>query len=301
MPYGYGSTNHPQNTTGGNYNTGASDNFVYPKNTNPGLPHYITFIAKRSYTSTTSTRGQQNGSVVLYMPPDALKTTYTQSIGDVDMGTAIQIAESSQSISQMQSDLDKVTGTVASTEVATKGGLNVAMDTAKAASAQLLATAFGQTAAKQAVEKATGKILNPHKAVVYQGPGGFRTFSYTFVLVPKSADEAKEIWKIVRFFKKRMHPGTGTGAGINDILSTTLTYPDEFEIQYYVNNSLVDGKDETKPLFKIHKCFMESFATDYTTSSLVSFLDDGNPLTTTISMSFKETQLLTKKDIDEGY
>ena len=35
---------------------GAGDNFTYPKDTNPGLPHYITFIAKRSYTSTTSTR-----------------------------------------------------------------------------------------------------------------------------------------------------------------------------------------------------------------------------------------------------
>ena len=46
---------------------------------------------------------------------------------------------------------------------------------------------------------------------------------------------------------------------------------------------------------------MESFATDYTTSSLVSFMDDKQPLTTTISLGFKETQLLTKKDIDAGY
>ena len=118
--------------------------------------------------------------------------------------------------------------------------------------------------------------------------------------MPKSADEAKEIFNIVKFFKKRMHPGTGAG-GINDVSSVTLTYPDEFEIQYYVNNKLVDGSDFTKPLFKIHKCFMSEFATDYTTSSLVSFLDDGQPLTTTISMSFKETQLLTKADIDAGY
>ena len=298
-------SHHPQNTTGGNYNTGASDNFVYPKNTNPGLPHYITFIAKRSYTSTTSTRGQQNGSVVLYMPPDALKTSYSQGIGDVEMGGFIALAGADMAGAGAQMAAGNLTGTLAAVgalkgKVEGADKLNVIKDMGKAAAAGLLQK-FAGTQGGQAVSKATGQILNPHKAMVYQGPGGFRTFSYTFVLVPKSADEAKEIWKIVRFFKKRMHPGTGTGAGINDILSTTLTYPDEFEIQYYVNNSLVDGKDETKPLFKIHKCFMESFATDYTTSSLVSFLDDGNPLTTTISMSFKETQLLTKKDIDEGY
>ena len=300
---------HPQNTTGGKYNTGASDNFVYPKNTNPGLPHYITFIAKKAYTSTTSTRGQQNGSVVLYMPPDALKTSYTQTIGDIDARASIGLhqAQGKGTGSALAGgDFGAAAASIADTirtggsEFKMKKLGDMAKTLGKVAGAAAL-TSLAGTDVGQAVSRATGQILNPHKAMVYQGPGGFRTFSYTFVLVPKSADEAKEIWKIVRFFKKRMHPGTGTGAGINDILSTTLTYPDEFEIQYYVNNSLVDGKDETKPLFKIHKCFMESFATDYTTSSLVSFLDDGNPLTTTISMSFKETQLLTKKDIDEGY
>ena len=274
MPYGYGSANHPQNTTGSHFNRGSTDKFTYPKNTNPGLPHYIRFIAKRSYTSTTSTRGTSNGEVVLYMPPDALKTSYSQGIGDVEMGGFITLAGSDM----------------------------------KATGAQMAGGDFGGALKKfagtqggQAVSKATGQILNPHKAVVYQGPGGFRTFSFTFQLVPKSADEAKEIFNIVKFFKKRMHPGTGAGAGINDISSVTLTYPDEFEIKYYVNNKLVDGSDPTKPLFKIHNCFMESFAVDYTTSSLVSFMDDDQPLTTTISMGFKETQLLTKADIDAGY
>ena len=296
---------HPQNSTGANYNTGASENFVYPKNTNPGLPHYITFIAKRSYTSGGSTRGQQNGSVVLYMTPDALKTSYTQGIGDVEMGGFIALAGADMKDAGAQMAAGSLKGTLAAVgalkgKVEGADKINVLADVGKSAAGGLLKK-FAGTQGGQAVSKATGQILNPHKAMVYQGPGGFRTFSYSFVLVPKSADEAKEIWNIVKFFKKRMHPGTSTGAGINDISSVTLTYPDEFEIKYYVNKKEVDGSDPTKPLFKIHNCFMESFATDYTTSSLVSFMDDDQPLTTTISMGFKETQLLTKKDIDEGY
>ena len=279
--------------------------FKYPKNTNPGLPHYITFIAKRSYTSTTSTRGQSNGSVVLYMPPDALKTSYSQSIGDVEMGGFIALAGSDMKATGAQMAGGDFTGAMASAlaikgKIAGAEKLNILADVGKAAAGGALKR-FAGTQGGQAVSKATGQILNPHKAVVYQGPNGFRTFSFTFVLVPKSADEAKEIFNIVKFFKKRMHPGTGTGAGINNISSVTLTYPDEFEIKYYVNNKEVDGSDSTKPLFKIHNCFMESFSTDYTTSSLVSFLDDDQPLTTTISMGFKETQLLTKTDIDAGY
>jgi hypothetical protein len=302
------SHNHPNNSTGSNYNTGAGDAFTYPKNTNPGLPHYIRFIAKRSYTSTTSTRGSSNGEVVLYMPPDALKTSYSQGVGDVELGGFIKMAGANMEgvgakmaagdVGAAGAAFDAIKGNIAGADK-----FNMIKDMGKAlvgGAAKQVAGFAGGTGA-QAISRATGQILNPHKAMVYQGPGGFRTFSFTFVLVPKSADEAKEIFNIVKFFKRRMHPGTGTGAGINDISSVTLTYPDEFEIKYYVNNKLVDGSDSTKPLFKIHNCFMESFATDYTTSSLVSFMDDDQPLTTTISMGFKETQLLTKTDIDAGY
>ena len=285
---------------------GAGDNFKYPKDTNPGLPHYITFTAKRSYTSTTSTRGQDNGSVVLYMPPDALKTSYSQGIGDVEMGGFITLAGSNMGDVGAQMAAGNMSGaaaaaTVIKDNVAGKDTVNVVKDMGKALVGGALKKFGAGTTGGQAVSRATGQILNPHKAMVYQGPGGFRTFSFTFVLVPKSADEAKEIFNIVKFFKRRMHPGTGAGAGINDISSVTLTYPDEFEIKYYVNNKLVDGSDPTKPLFKIHNCFMESFSADYTTSGVVSFMDDKQPVTTTISMSFKETQLLTKADIDAGY
>ena len=289
----------------------AGELFTYPKDTNPGLPHYIRFIARRSYTSTQSKRGTSNGEVVLYMPPDALKTSYTQGIGDVEMGGFIKLATGGGGTSAAALAAGEFAAAGTSGEAAmgafvkknfasAEGGINLLKDMGKAAAGGALKK-FAGTQGGQAVSKATGQILNPHKAVVYQGPGGFRTFSFTFVLVPKSADEAKEIFNIVKFFKKKMHPGTGAGQGINNLSSVTLTYPDEFEIKYYVNKKEVDGTDFTKPLFKIHNCFMESFAVDYTTSSLVSFMDDSQPVTTTISMSFKETQLLTKKDIDAGY
>jgi len=285
---------------------GAGDMFTYPKNTNPGLPHYIRFIARRSYTSTQSSRGEKNGEVVLYMPPDALKTSYTQGIGDVEMGGFISLAGANMQGVGAKMAAGDLGGAAMAAEVI-KGNIagtdktKVMSDTLKTAIGGALKKFGAGTQAGQAVSKATGQILNPHKAVVYQGPGGFRTFSYTFVMMPHSTAEAKQIFEIVKFFKRRMHPGTGGGAGINSLSSVTLTYPDEFQIKYYVNRTEVDGSDSTKPLFKIHNCFMDSFTVDYTTSGLVSFMDDEQPLTTTMTLSFKETQLLTKKDIDEGY
>ena len=302
-------SSNPAATTGANYRDGSADSFVYPAGvvaTGPtDYPHYIRFIARRSYTSTQSSRGEKNGEVVLYMPPDALKTSYTQGIGDVEMGGFIALAGadmagagSALAAGNFEGALSAVSALSGKIEGAEK--VNVLADATKAAASGAL-QAVAQSQGGQAIAKATGQVLNPHKAVVYQGPGGFRTFSYTFVMMPHSTAEAKQIFEIVKFFKRRMHPGTGGGAGINSLSSVTLTYPDEFEIKYYVNRTEVDGSDSTKPLFKIHNCFMDSFGVDYTTSGLVSFMDDEQPLTTTMTLSFKETQLLTKKDIDEGY
>ena len=306
-------SSHPQNTTGGNWKDGSTEHFVYPSGVSASgpteYPHYIRFIARRSYTSTHSVRGALNGDVVLYMPPDALKTTYSQTIGDMDARASIALHQAKGNKiggALAGGDFGEAGKTAAALFGGTKDALSVDAVTAmaktlgKVAGASAL-TSLAATDIGQAVSRATGQILNPHKAVVYQGPGGFRTFSYTFVMVPKDKKEAEQIFKIVKFFKRRMHPGTGTGGGINEVLSTTLSYPDEFEIKYYVNRKEVDGSDPTKPLFKIHNCFMESFSADYTTSGLTSFMDDHQPLTTTISMGFKETQLLTKKDIDAGY
>ena len=98
---------HPQNVTGGNYNTAYAASYKYPEDVGGNskeYPHYIRFIARKQ--NSASGTMVSYGEVDLYMPPDALKTSYSQSIGDVDMGTAIQIAEGSQSIGQFEKGLE---------------------------------------------------------------------------------------------------------------------------------------------------------------------------------------------------
>ena len=55
-------------------------------------------------------------------------------------------------------------------------------------------------------------------------------------------------------------------------------------------------------LFKIDKCFLESFSVDYSTQGATAFFDSGDPVTTTINMQFKETTIMTRRKVrDEGY
>ena len=134
--------------------------------------------------------------------------------------------------------------------------------------AEYLVVLYGSV---KSLQNVLGKVINPHKAVVYSGPGGFRTFSYTFVMTPESPAEAEMIANIVYFFKYHMHPGVdsveGTAAIQGNVRrdpvpatqeSSTFTYPDEFTIRLFANKQEVSTPTTSKKpaLFKINKCFI---------------------------------------------
>jgi hypothetical protein len=304
--------------------------YPFDLDTNTLYSHYISFKNKVHQRQTT-TSAFGDTSVHLYLPPDALKTSYSQSYADTDLGAignvinqiderqvgAIGDAISSGSLPRMMSILRGV-----GADDATKTAITNA--TAREAVGRAGAISAGATAA---IQRRLGQIVNPFKAVIYSGPGGFRTFTFTFVMQPESPAEVTTVKDIVRYFKFHMHPGvsdltftntiTTGGASQEDRLkqstepetrtgsitsSAMLTYPDTFKISMFPN-----GKDQTNSrknsLFKIKECFLESFNVDYSTSGGPAFFDDtdGSPVTTTVSMQFKETELLTRNSISEGF
>ena len=293
-------------------------------NTTGEYRHYIQFKAKKYRAE--SDEGATDGVVTLYMPGEALKTSYGQTFGDADLGAlgnlvdkmdaaggvAVASAMKAGSMSRTKAALSSALGDDFSTRVSAA----LKESTAKSVKDKFSGGMFA--GATTALQNVIGKVVNPHKAVIYSGPGGFRTFSYTFVMTPESEKEADEIKKIVYFFKYHMHPGVetimpraatgrgGSGGGVTPATqgSSTFTYPDEFTIALYPNGQTVaKPSDTTKPaLFKINKCFLESLTTDYTTSGQPAFFkDSGNPVTTTLGLTFKETVLVTRNTISEGF
>ena len=302
--------------------------YKYPSDldTNVMYKHRIEFVST-VHRRTTTTRGRDAASVHLYLPPDALKTSYSQTFADTDLGAVGNV------INQID---ERQVGAVG--EAITSGSVGRMLEVLKGVGADdATKTALKNAAAREAVGKAgainagataaiqrrLGQIVNPFKAVIYSGPGGFRTFTFTFVMQPESPAEVTTVKEIVRYFKLRMHPG------VSDLSFTTtqlidgetqvnqstspgsitssamLTYPDTFQIQLRPNGKRQeDGPSSTKnSLFKIKECFLESFNVDYSTSGGPAFFDDsdGSPVTTTVSMQFKETELLTRQSIREGF
>ena len=288
--------------------------------------HRITFAALKSRFSTDVP--ESVGMVALYLPPDALKTSYTQTYGDVDMGglgQAILGGDRSAAESALTASMEGNMSAALEAAGKTTGGNKImnALATSLAKEVQDAAGAKLGTAV-QALEKKVGRIRNHHKAIIYQGPGGFRTFSFSFVMMPKSENEAEEVNKIVHFFKFHMHPGVpsvamnrdlgtpvATSSGGDISSSLTLSYPEEFKIKITPRGK-TGGMDvgttgnpvaaQVKPLFKIDNCFLESLNVDYSTSGQPVFFENGNePVTTSLQLSFKETKLMTKETIRRGF
>ena len=283
-------------------------------------PHRITFQALKSrINSPTPAPG---GMVALYLPPEALKAAYTQTYAGTDMGAiGIALAGVSREAAQGLATAAMSASGDAAVENLTNmfGGSSIGQSIMAATAKEAIGKMGGQAGtAVQALMKKTGIIMNPHKAMIYQGPGGFRQFSYTFTMSPQNEQEAHAVSHIVQFFKYHMHPGVagikeegigpGGSAGTRRTItaggdistSAALTYPEEFEIKMLVNNA--STLTAQSPLFKIGKSVLESFNVDYATSGGAAFFaDGGEPVTTTISLGFKETILMTKQTIAEGY
>jgi len=78
-----------------------------------------------------------------------------------------------------------------------------------------------------------------------------------------------------------------------------LTLPSEFDIHYMYQSQ--DGQASENDYYnKIATCVLKDCSVDYTPGGVRSF-DDGSPTQIKMSLTFQETQLLTKELIAQGY
>lgn len=126
---------------------------------------------------------------------------------------------------------------------------------------------------------------NPHLATVFQGVD-FKTHNFEYKLIAKNKNESDTIRKMIRNFKYAMAPNYLSG--FNDHI---FQYPNEFDI------TLAAGSY----LFKFGRSVLTDFTVNYTGEGVPAFYEDsGAPYSVSIGMTFKETSIVTKKEISQG-
>ena len=141
-------------------------------------------------------------------------------------------------------------------------------------------------------KKAFGEASNPYMEVLFDQMS-LRTFTYNFQFAPRNKIEALEVQKIIQLFRFHMAPE------LRPNVNRYVGLPSQFDIHYMFLSK--DGvASENNYYNRIATCVLTDCKVNYTPTGVKSF-EDGGPVQTTMTLSFKEIELLTKDKIAQGY
>ena len=192
---------------------------------------------------------------------EPMKTSYNVEYEDFDVGTLM---------GGMSSDKASVMGMV---EAGILKGAQIP-------------SVIGAPDFSRGIQKMAGTAINPFKTVLFKQVD-LRNFTFNYKFMPRSKKEASNVLDIIKTFKYHMHPEFAAD-------KVFLTHPSEFNIIFYYKGVENDNWN------KISTCVLTNLEVDAGTEQLASF-EDGMSVEINMKLSFKETEMLTKRQIAEGY
>jgi hypothetical protein len=146
------------------------------------------------------------------------------------------------------------------------------------------------TSTESILARGAGIIPNSNMELLFQSPS-LRQFSFTYRLSPRSAEEAAMVRRIIRFFKQGMAAKKKSGqAGAGSFFLGT---PNVFKLEYRSKNKPASGVNK----FKV--CALTSFSCNFTPDGLWAAYQEGQPVSTIISMNFNELEPIYDTDYQD--
>lgn len=243
-------------------------------------------IERFAFGTRSAPSGRSIGSVTLPIP-GGISDSNACNWGD-DTMNPLQIAGAGLALSEL--DVSKVPGGLS-------GAISGLVDSVKQNNEIIKGGIAGATAAtavgsniNSLLGRTQGMILNPNLELLFQAPT-LRPFTFQFKMSPRSADEAEEIVRIIRFFKQGMAP-------IREESRLFLKTPHTFRIKYVQLGS----QDESPFLNKFKECALLSCSVQYTPEGNYAPYEDGAMSSYQMSLQFKELEPVYNDDYekDEG-
>jgi hypothetical protein len=263
------------------------DYYEYPTNLGRGdgqLNHWMSFQGF-SFSRGPGT-GNATVDIALYIPPDALQTSYKSEYSATSLG---QIAgRGLKGLQEMGRGKNLPQMMAAQAKSMTSEG----MVSGGAAFAASKISAEKRTM----MEKVTGSVLSPYAVAAYKGPTDMREHKFTFKFNPHNSDESMLVTKIINAFKSAMLPSTGGGDNSTSP-SGTFGYPDEWTITYYIDGDELPS-NAFNPMFNIGRSVLKSCEVNYATESVPLFFEGTQfPVSAEMSLSFMELEVMTREKI----
>ena len=230
---------------------------------------------------TSTTHSRISDSVCIYTPGDAVKFAYQANYESLATGLAGLMASSMEVGKSM--DLK---------EAITQGGGQMLERVLGEAVVGIASALPGVGDIRGAIDKSMGRALNPFNEQVFRSVP-FREFTFPFVFAPKNRKEMETVQKILKLFRFHMLPE------FSNKTKGAFLSPSEFQITYMYRNK------QNRYIPHISRCVLKSLEVDYATEGQFhTFREDDTgaaPITTTMTATFAETEIMTKEMIGLGY
>ena len=123
-----------------------------------------------------------------------------------------------------------------------------------------------------------GFLVNDYAGLAFSGTS-FRTFEFSFTLIPKNSDEATTILNLVKAFKRNSLP---------EYQEWKILYPNYWNIFIRFPGD--------REVVKLKNCVMTTFTSNIFDDGVPTIFSDGTPQKTTLSLGFTELQKLDRRD-----
>jgi len=139
------------------------------------------------------------------------------------------------------------------------------------------------------------RAINPNTKVLFERVN-IRSFNFAFTLIPTSRSEANVITTIIKEFRKNLYPTVEA-----TILGQPYVYkyPNRFDITINPDAGTTEEASESS-LIKFKPCFLENVSVTYNPNNM-AWHDDGNPMETTLTLQFKESEIIVREDVEGGF
>jgi len=243
--------------------------------------------AKVGIDSRTQTTKRITDSIALYLPASVRDTT-TAEYENMSTGLVGMFAGKGfdffQDFVNKDYDAAAAEGTGAAADFMT--------EVAKRSGAAFVDALAGSDSSLALLNRGLGRADNPFMEVLFTTMG-VREFTYNFNFAPRNSDETMEVQQIIQLFRFHMAPE------MQSANSRYLTLPSEFDIHYMFKGK--DGNGRENDYFnRIATCVCTSVDVNYTPNGVRSF-EDGSPTQIQVGLTFRETEILTKEKINQGY
>ncbi len=262
-----------------------------------------------------------NSDAVYLAMPNQLQTSYSPAYRQVDVGVAGIFA--AQQVGGAGNDLNDMATQLQSAAQAALPEVAVSAIASAANAANSALGLQGNLDANSLLALSKGKVFNPFSEQIFSNMA-FRTHQFSFKLMSRSMEEAREINNIINYIKMGAVPilgGNASGDALGDGLTLGggsgvasrnrfMEVPDKFELKFVrmsPEGTLSEGADGLGSMhFKIHTSVCTGVQVNYTPDGQYSSFKniEGNMVQVPalqMSLSFTETRMITQGDINRGF